>query len=269
MMRVSFVSSISFLKENEMSLLSTFWSVLRHYNEGSGFFRSKKRRGLLCTALLLSFAMVACSDGTSSAPAGSSNNGSTGSAPQATPPPAALSNLHWCGKPSMVFRDQADANAAKNSPQTKLGPANGTPTAINDWTTVKENLGFTIFLPKTLPGGSCLLNVSSSLRDPIFGSNFTITYVLPDQNSVSFSQAPSRAQNTSFQCNVSDAPADGNGVAKKETPGATPAPTANPVQLCNGVREKTNIVFSARGATPTLEQFFQGLQPDVDWMPAK
>jgi hypothetical protein len=170
----------------------------------------------------------------------------------------------------MVFRDQADANAAKNAPQTKLGPANGTPTAINDWNTVKENLGFTIFLPKTLPAGSCLLNVSSSLRDPIFGSNFSITYVLSDQNSVSFSQAPSRAQAASFQCNVSDAPAGAeNGVAKKETPGATPAPATNPVQLCNGVREKTNIVFSARGATPTLEQFFQGLQPDVDWMPAK
>ena len=267
------MSSISFLRENEMSLLYAFWSALRHYDERGEFLHPKKRRGLLCAALLVSFIMVACSDGTSSAPGSSSNNGSTGStgnAPQATPPPAALSSLHWCGRPSMVFRDQADANAAKNSPQTKLGPANGTPTAINDWNTVKENLGFTIFLPKTLPAGSCLLNVSSSLRDPIFCSNFTITYVLPDQNSVSFSQAPSRAQNTGFQCNVSDAPAaDGNGVTKKETPGATPTPTANPVQLCNGVREKTNIVFSARGATPALEQFFQGLQPDVDWMPAK
>ena len=261
-----------------MSLRHAIWSALRHYNEGSRFLHPKKRHSLLCMALLLSFVvsfvMVACSDGTSSAPGRSSNTGSTGSAPQATPAPATLSSLHWCGKPSMVFRDQADANAAKNLPQTKLGPANGTPTAINDWNTVKENLGFTIFLPKTLPAGSCLLNVSSSLRDPIFGSNFTITYVLSDQNSVSFSQAPSRSQNASFQCNVSDAPAtDGSGVAKKETPGATPgatpASTANPVQLCNGVREKTNIVFSARGATPALEQFFQGLQPDVDWMPAK
>lgn len=265
-----------------MSLVYTIWSTLRRYHEGSRFrgwmlyLRSENRYSsvLFCIALLLSFVVVACSDGTSSAPGNSTgssngNNGSTG-APQATPAPAALSSLHWCDKPSMVFRDQADANAAKNSPQTKLGPANGTPTVIADWNTVKENLGFTIFLPKTLPAGSCLLNVSSSLRDPIFGSNFTITYILPDQNSVSFSQAPSRAQNTSFQCNVSDSPAaNGNGAVKKGTPDATPAPTANPVQLCNGVREKTNIVFSARGATPTLEQFFQGLQPDIDWMPAK
>lgn len=259
-----------------MSLLHTFWSALLRYN-GEGRFKrwmhylySKKRyrSGLLWVALLVSFVLVACSDSSSSTPGGT-NNGSS-SAPKATPAPVALSSLHWCGKPSMVFRDQADANAAKASTQTQLGPANGTPTAINDWNTVKANLGFTIFLPKTLPAGSCLLNVSSSLRDPIFGSNFTITYVLPDQNSVSFSQAPSRSQNTNFQCNISDAPAaDGSGTTKKGTPGATPTPTTNPVQLCNGVREKTNIVFSARGATPTLEQFFQGLQPDVDWMPAK
>ncbi|GAC1678095.1 MAG: hypothetical protein PVS3B1_18720 [Ktedonobacteraceae bacterium] len=168
----------------------------------------------------------------------------------------------------MVFRDQADPNAAKSGAATKLGPANGTPTAINDWNTVKDNIGFTIFLPKTLPTGSCLLSVSGSLRDPIFGSNFTITYVLPDQNSISFSQAPSRSQNTGFQCNVSDALAGNgtNGAAEKKS---TPTATTNPTQLCNGVRDKTNIVFSARGATPALEQFFQSLQPNVDWMPAR
>ncbi len=256
-----------------MSLLHTLWGAFKRYNGVRGFRRwafypdSKKQMGLLWMALLLSFVVVACSDGTTSTPSVAPGK----NAVQATPGPIVLSGLHWCGKPAMVFRDQADPNVAKVAGQTNLGPANGTPTAINDWNTVKNNLGFTTFLPKTLPAGSCLLNVSGSLRDPIFGSNFTITYVLPGQNSISFSQAPSRSQNTSFQCNVSNALAtDGNGAATKEgTPVATSTPTSNPIQLCNGVREKTSIVFSARGTTPTLEQFFQGLQPDVNWMPAE
>ncbi len=255
-----------------MSLLHTRWGTFERFTRVHRFRRwalspgPKKQIsfGILWIALLLSF--VACSDGTTST---TSTPGASNNAPQATPEPMTLSSLHWCSKPSMVFRDQADPNAAKGTGQTGLGPANGTPTAINDWNTVKNNLGFTIFLPKTLPAGSCLLNVSSSLRDPIFGSNFTITYVLADQNSISFSQAPSRSQNTSFQCNVSDTPATDGNATKKGTPAVTPTPTSNPVQLCNGVREKTNIVFSARGATPVLEQFFQSLQPDVDWMPAK
>jgi hypothetical protein len=173
----------------------------------------------------------------------------------------------------MVFRDQAApaTSTVQSATQSTLGPANGTPTTVTDWNVVKNNLGFTIYLPKTLPTGSCLLNVSGSLRDPIFGSNFTITYVLPDQSSISFSQAPARTQSTGLQCSVSSSPAPaGNGaLVAPVTPGVTPIPTSNSIQLCNGVREKTNIVFSARGTTAALEQFFQALQPNVDWVPVK
>ncbi len=247
------------------AIWNTRWrQVVAHWCNLSVFsFFFKKRYGftLLCTTLLVGFTTVGCLDTTTN------NNADNTNAPQATATPSVLSSLQWCSKPAMVFRDQANPTAAAT--KTTLGPANGTPTAVNDWNTVKSNLGFTIFLPKTLPTGTCLLNVSGSLRDPIFGSNFTITYVLPDQNSISLSQAPVRAQNTSFQCSVSGSSAANGATAKAGTPVATPTPAGDPIQLCNGVREKTNIVFSARGTTATLEQFFQALQPDVDWVPAK
>jgi hypothetical protein len=250
-----------------MSLFYRFWRrICMGWFSGSVFCSSSKMSvtlSLACLILLFCVLVAACSESGTTTPGAGTNAAGV----QATPGPVALTDLHWCGKPAMTFRDQADPNAAKTASQSALGPANGTPTAISDWNVVKSNLGFTIFLPKTLPAGSCLLNAASSLRDPIFGSNFTITYVLPDQSSISFSQAPLRAQSAGFQCNISDNIATkGSGTP---VAGSTPTANADTVQLCNGARDQTDIVFSARGTTATLEQFFQALQPNVDWMPAK
>ncbi len=190
----------------------------------------------------------------------------------ATPAPETLARLHWCGKPAMTFRDEAVPSTTTSSSGTAagappLGPANGTPTTITNWSQVKANLGFTIFLPSTLPSGTCLLSVLGTLRDPIFGSNFTITYILPAHDSITLSQAPLRSQNTAFQCSIAPNTTSGGGAAKGGTPAAQSTITSQ-VQLCTGVRDKTNIVFSARGATATLQHFFQDLQPDIEWIPA-
>ncbi|GCE05591.1 hypothetical protein KDAU_29200 [Dictyobacter aurantiacus] len=218
---------------------------------------------LACLLFCLSLFISACT--------GDSNNTSRsagGASATATPAPAALNSLNWCGKPSEIFRDQASSHAqAVASKTTNLGPADDKPKTITDWNTVKQNLGFTIYLPKTLPAGTCLLNVSGSLRDPIFGSNFTITYVLPDQNALSFSQAPVRVKNVTFQCNVSQSSTSTGNAKATSTPSTSGGQES--IQLCNGIRDQTNIVFSARGSTATLQQFFQNLQPDVDWTPAK
>lgn len=221
---------------------------------------------LACMLFCLSMFISACT--------GNSNTKSSSSASAtATPAPEQLSSFGWCGKPSEIFRDQASSHAQGGSTQAAgLGPADDKPKTVTDWNTVKQNLGFTIYLPKTLPAGTCLLSVSGSLRDPIFGSNFTITYVLPDQNALSFSQAPVRIKNINFQCNVSQASSSatkgntGNDAKAAGTP--TTAAAKEPMQLCNGIRDQTNIVFSARGSTATLQQFFQSLQPDVNWTPA-
>lgn len=216
---------------------------------------------LVCLLILLSLMISACSDDT----ANKNGNGNQVSA-TATPAPLDLTQLSWCDKPHQVFRDEASSHEqATNGQNTGLGPADGKVKTIADWKTMKENLGFTLYLPKNLPTGSCLLNVSGSLRDPIFGSNFTITYVLPNQDAISFSQAPVRIKNINFQCTVSQ---DTRSTAKTNS---TPTSTAakDPVQLCNGIHDKTNIVFSARGTTAYLQRFFQNLQPNIDWTPAK
>ncbi len=185
-----------------------------------------------------------------------------GGVPKATPTPKPtpmpttlqLAQVPWCSKPVMVFRNLA----ASGTPGVASGPA----TTLTDWTQVKPLLGFTVYLPMTLPNGSCLVSASGTVRDPILGGNFVIGYVLPDHSSLTLSQAPQRAQSTTFQCNTT---ATGGAKTLTPTPAATPQA---PVQICSGIHGSTSIVFSASGNTDALQQFFNALQPDVSWVPA-
>lgn len=170
--------------------------------------------------------------------------------PKPTPTPAILnlSKVPWCGQPVMVFRNLA----ASGTPGVASGPV----TTLTDWAQVKPMLGFTVYLPTTLPNGSCLVSASGTVRDPILGGNFVIGYVLPDHSSLTFSQAPQHSQNAIFQCSPTST-------------GGTKTPTSQgSVQVCSGTHGSTNIVFSARGNTDALQQFFNALQPDVNWVPA-
>src|SRR5207248_3174031 len=51
-------------------------------------------------------------------------------------------------------------------------------------------------------------------------------------------------------------------------PSASPAPTQTPNQICSGVMDTTNVIFSARGTTESLQKFFSALQPHISWIPA-
>jgi hypothetical protein len=212
----------------------------------------------LTGCMLMSGALLMACSGPSLG--GSSTQTSQGTA---TGSQTTLARLHWCGKPLMVFRDEgASANPQGATPSAATTatatPASGTPKTIDDWEQVKSNLGFTVFLPPSLSAGTCLMNASATVHDPIFGGNFTIGYLLPDRSSISLSEAPLRSQNTAFQCSPSS-------TTDKTKAGAS---AQNAVQLCSGARETTHIVFSARGATPALERFFRGLQPGIVWTPA-
>jgi hypothetical protein len=225
---------------------------------------------LSLTFLLLSSVLVACS-GLGGNTGSTGNTTSKGSvAPTATLAPVTLSALHWCDKTSMVFRDSAAATVqgtALPTPVAALGPANGTPTTITDWSVVKADLGFTVFLPLTLAPGSCLQSVSGILRNAIIGSNFIITYLLPNHDSITFSQTFS-TKSTTFQCNPMTTTTSATGTAQSSTPTVTPTLTAtDPVQLCSGVKNTTSIVFSAPGSTDSLQEIFQQLQPNVNWIP--
>lgn len=171
--------------------------------------------------------------------------------PKPTPTPATLnlSQVPWCGKPVMVFRNLA----ASGTPGITSGPA----TTLTDWVQVKPMLGFTVYLPATLPNGSCLVSASGTVHDPILGGNFVIGYILSDHSSLTLSEAPQRSAGATLRCNVAT-----NSGAK-----ATPT-SQDPVQICSGAHGTTSIVFSSQNKMDALQQFFSALQPDVSWVPA-
>jgi len=233
----------------------------------------------LSTCLLLSsFILVSCSN---------VNVGGSASGPTAKPTPSqvALSKLHWCNKPFIIFRDEhapvtmipargtptVTATATTGSTPATTASASSSPTAIpspttlTDWSQIKPNLGFTVFLPATLPGNSCLVSASGTLNDPIFGGNFIIGYLLPDNSPFSLSEAPVRTNSREFQCTSSKGEA--SQVSHSSTPAPTASPTKVPVLLCTGVKDDTSIVFSRSGSEKSLKQFFDALQPNVAWVP--
>ncbi len=256
---------------------------------------------LLSTCLLLSsFFLVSCS--------GLNFIGSATSSPTAKPTPSQLplTKLHWCDKPFIVFRDEhapVTVTPASGTPTTTITPTvkttatagstpgttatasatitptattsptattGGPPTTITDWSQVAPNLGFSVFLPASLPRNTCLVSASGTLHDPIFGGSFIIGYLLPDKSPISLSEAPMRTNSRDFQCTspkgaVPQIPRNSN--AGTPTPALTPGPTQVPILLCTGARDSTNIVFSARGSETSLKQFFDALQPNIEWVP--
>src|SRR5205085_8058840 len=160
------------------------------------FFVERWRRAWLYLAmsmLLFSFFIAACSD---SNPGGNSNASPTATS-SSSAAQVALAQLHWCGKPTMLFRDEGvptgtgsptpTGTAGTGTPvatgtasATATPPVAGTPKTITDWAQVEPNLGFTVYLPATLPQHSCLVSALATIHDPIFGGSFTIGYLLPD-----------------------------------------------------------------------------------------
>jgi hypothetical protein len=126
-------------------------------------------------------------------------------------------------------------------------------------------------LPATLPPKTCLVSASGTLNDPIFGGNFIIGYLLPDNSPLSLSEAPMRTNSREFQCTPSKGEASQVSQIPHRTDSNTPTPTAGPtkvpVLLCTGVKDSTSIVFSRSGSEQSLKQFFDALQPNVTWVP--
>ena len=228
--------------------------------------------------------------------------GNSGPSATATPSELAIAQLHWCGKPSMLFRDEgtvltptttataspapgATATAtvtatvtagttatttAGSTPTATATVAPGTPRTISDWSEVEASLGFSVFLPSTLPRNSCLVNAQATIHDPIIGGSFTIGYLLPDHSALSLSEAPLISQSTTFQCNPSSGSTPhANTTPKAGTPTPSPAATQGAsLLLCSGAKDTTNIVMSAQGSTDHLQQVFTNLKPNIPWIPA-
>src|SRR6266566_7917068 len=143
------------------------WRISRYM----GISRSAKQSWLSLAVLLISVLLVGCS--------GLFGGNTSGASTQ----PVALSGLQWCNnKPDETFMNDATlaapqaTNSSSNGSTAGSYPglANGTPVAIS-WSTFKANLGFTIFLPATLPDGSCLLKPFGWVHNASSHNSFIIT----------------------------------------------------------------------------------------------
>lgn len=172
------------------------------------------------------------------------------------PSDVALNQLPWCDKPLVDFQDNSTTSQA----------------TLTNWNDVKDQLGFSTYLPKTLPKGSCLVLAGGSIHDPIFGGLFRITYDLPNSVPISFSEGPKRPGiSGAFSCtqNTSDVSTP---IATPATPVATTAtlPTPTPgvnAAICSGAIANTSISIASLQTQIDLQTTFKSLQPDVDWVP--
>ncbi|HLY29619.1 MAG TPA: hypothetical protein VKQ36_01200 [Ktedonobacterales bacterium] len=141
-----------------------------------------------------------------------------------------LNQLSWCDTPVVIFQ---------NGASDKI---------VNDWSKVQGQLGFTYYLPPTLPRSACLDLVGGSIHDPIYGGHLSITYQLPKIGALSFSEAPKHGSIvTSLQC--------------------LPSPADKKTTICTGPINQTVVTLAAQDSTKDLQDIFKSLKPNVDWYP--
>jgi len=121
-------------------------------------------------------------------------------------------------------------------------------TVLTKWSDVKDQLGFTVYLPASLPNGSCLALAGGSIHDPIYGGHFELTYNLPTSGPLAFSEAPKRA-----------------GMADKVQ--CVPSSQDAKTTICQGAINGTSITLAARQTMSQLQTVFASLKANVDWVP--
>jgi hypothetical protein len=146
----------------------------------------------------------------------------------------ALGELSWCDRPLITFQDDSTTSQ-------KL---------LTSWAAVKDQLGFTPYLPDSMPEGTCLALAGGSIHNPIYGGGqFSITYVLPKVGPVSFSEAPLRqGMSSKTQC-----------IASAQDSKST---------ICVGAIANTSITIVSRQNSADITAIFGTLKADVAWVPA-
>ena len=139
----------------------------------------------------------------------------------------------WCDTVSITFIDSGSA----------------TQSTLSDWGRVSPQLGFTPYLPSSFPKGTCLVLAGGSVHDPVFGGRMVITWNLPGDVPLSFSEAPKRSNlGSSLQCAQS----------------SQQATTA----ICLGTLGTTGITIASSQPAATLQALFNTLKPGVNWVPS-
>ncbi len=143
-----------------------------------------------------------------------------------------LESLSWCDRPLITFQD--DSTTAQ-----KL---------LSNWDDVKDQLGFTPYLPESMPDGSCLALAGGSIHNPIYGGQFSITYVLPKIGPVSFSEAPlHQGMSNKTQC-----------IQSAQDP---------KTMICVGAISNTSITIASRQSEADIQNMFGTLKSNVAWVP--
>jgi hypothetical protein len=145
-----------------------------------------------------------------------------------------LTQIQWCDRKDISFRDASATSA----------------TPLTNWADVKDQLGFTYYLPSSLPKGTCLVLAGGTIHDAVFnGGTFGITYNLPDSGPLSFSEAPKQPNaSTNVQCVQSVQDAKTN--------------------ICQGVVGDTNVTIASRLSADAIQNYYSSLKGNLAWVPA-
>lgn len=147
--------------------------------------------------------------------------------------PQSLDAISWCDRPLITFQDDSTTSQ----------------TMLTKWDAVKDQLGFTPYLPESMPQGTCLALAGGSIHNPIYGGQFSITYVLPKIGPVSFSEAPlHQGMSNKTQCIQS----------------AQDSKTT----ICVGAIANTSITIASRQPATDIQAMYGNLKADVAWVPA-
>ncbi len=146
-----------------------------------------------------------------------------------------LSALPWCAQPQISFVDSSSS----------------TQQTITSWSQVKDQLGFTPYLPSSLPKGTCLDLVGGTIHDPIFGGHLSITWVLPGSaGPISFSEAPKRGDTaTTPQC-------------------AQSSQTSDATTVCIGAVGDSSVTIASHMTQSQITAMFKQLRAAPGWEPA-
>jgi hypothetical protein len=144
-----------------------------------------------------------------------------------------LTQIPWCDRKDINFLDQSAPNAAP----------------LTSWPDVKDQLGFTYYLPATLPKGTCLVLAGGTIHDSVFnGGKFSITYNLPESGPIAFTEAPKQPNvATSVQCVQSAQDTKTN--------------------ICQGVIGETSVTIASRLSTDAIQGYYSSLKGNVAWTP--
>jgi hypothetical protein len=211
---------------------------MTHTRHSGGRERDRRRLQSGALAAVLVVALAGCT-----LFGGNSGGGTTSSSE------TSLAQLAWCDSPLIEFQDDS------KTPQSTL----------TIWDDVKDQLGFTPYLPGTLPNGSCLVLAGGSIHDPIYGGHFSITYNLPATGPLSFSEAPKRSSlDSKLQCTQT---ATGASTTPTASATGTPGTQNGAATVCLGVIANTSVTIAARQSQSDLETLFGMLKANVDWVP--